>query len=197
MSTLAVFSFCFVVCFSGTFLRRTVVFSHDVRAFVTFHRAAPVKFAITAADDFGALLRHSEAAFVAQPATASSFPPRHAFVPLQALPSLGALVAEAPVPDAVVRGVLEENELRPRDVAEGVRNGASVIRAVASLQRPLVYFQLLGLRMLIFQVSAHLSEVGQLHPACLDAAASRYPVTFACSPHGGFDCLKETERSSS
>ena len=45
--------------------------------------------------------------------------------------------------------------------------------------------------MLLLQVAADAPEVGQLHPAGLDAAAPRHAVALTGSPHGGFDGLQQ------
>lgn len=162
-----------------------------MRAFVTSHRAAPVKFAVAATDDFDALLHHSEAAFIAQPAAALPLPLGHTLVALQALPPLRAMKFQALVFNAVIRGILQVNELRPRDAPESVRNGSSVICAVPIPHGPLVHLQLPRMVIFHFQIVADLSEVSKLHPAGLDAAAAGHSVTLTCSSHGGFDCLLE------
>lgn len=162
-----------------------------MRAFIAFHRAAPVKFAVAATDDFDALLHHSEAAFIAQPAAALPLPLGHALVALQALPPLRAMKFQALVFHAVIRRILQVNELRPRDAPESVRDGSSVVCAVAIPHGPLVHLQLLGVRIFDFQIVTDLSEVSKLHPARLDAAAARHSVTLTHSPHGAFDCLSK------
>ena len=165
------------------------VFDYNLGAVVTVHLAAPVEFAVAAADDLNALLHHSEAAFIAQPAAALSLPLGHVLVTLHALPALGALESHALVLHAVVRRVFQVDELRPSDAAKSMRDGSSVVRTVTSPRRLLVHFQFLCVFVLHLQVVTHLSEVGQLHPAGLDAAAPGHSVTLTGFPHGSFDCL--------
>lgn len=186
--TRSVLALCFVVWFSPL-LVRTVIFRHNLRASLTLNRAAPVEFAVAAADDLNALLHHSQAAFIAQPAAALPLPRGHVLVTLQTLPSLRALVLQALVLDAVIRRILQVDELRPGNAPKRVRNGSSVVCAVPSSHGPLVHLQLLGDFILHLQVVAHLSEVGQLHPASLDAAASRHTVALTGFPHCSFDGL--------
>lgn len=187
---------CFVLRFPSSFLTRAVIFSYDLSAFVTLHRAAPLKFAVAAAHNLDALLHHPEAAVVAQPAAALPLPVRRVLVSLQTLPAFCALYSQAVVLEAVIRRILQINELRRRDALKGLDNGSSVVRAVSGPHGLLVHLQLLCLLVLHLKVVAHFSEVGQLHPACLDVAAARHPVTLACLPHGGFDRLVERERAS-
>ena len=181
----------FILRFPPVVSPRAVVFGNNLRASVALHRAAPVEFAVAAADDLDALLHHPEAALVAQPAAALPLPLRHVLAALQTLAPLRALVLQALVLDAVIRGVLQVNELRPSDAPESVRYGSPVVRAVPGPHRPLVHLQFLRVFVLHLQVVAHLSEVGQLHPAGLDAAAPRHSVALAGSPHGSFDCLSK------
>lgn len=169
----------------------TVVFRHDLRAPLALHRAAPVEFAFAAADHLDALLHHPEAALVAQPAAALPLPHGHVLVPLQTLAAFRALVLQALVLDAVIRRLLQVDKLCLGDAAESVRNGSPVVRVVARPHGPLVHLQFLGLLVLQLQVVAHLSEVGQLHPARLDAAAPRHAVALAGSPQCSFDGLKK------
>lgn len=180
----------FILWFSPTVFTRTVIFSNNLRAFVALHRAAPVKLAVAAAHNLNALLHHFEAALVAQPAAALPLPLGHVLVTLQTLPPLGALEPRALVLDAVIRGILQVNELRARDAPKGLRYGSSVVRAVSSPRRLLVHLQFLCVFVLHLQVVAHLPEVGQLHPAGLDGAAPGHSVALTGSPHGSFDCLQ-------
>lgn len=166
-----------------------VIFRNHMRAFVALHRAAPVKFAVAAADNLDAFLHHSEAAFITQPAATLPLPIGHVLVTLQTLPPLCALIFQALVFHAVIRGILQVNELRPRDAPKCVCNGSSVVCAVPSSCGLLVHLQFLRMFVLHLQVVAYLSEVSQLHPASLDAATPRHSVTLACFPHGSFDCL--------
>lgn len=168
---------------------RTVILGNNLRAFVAFDRAAPVELAVTAADHLNTLLHHSMTAFIAQPAAALPLPLRQVLAALQTLPPLRAVKFQALVLDAVIRGILQVNELCLGDAPERVRKGSSVVGTVASPRRLLVHLQLLCVFVLNFQVVAHLSEVGQLHPAGLDAAAAGNPVTLTGSPHCSFDCL--------
>lgn len=182
---------CFMMCFSPRVFIWAVIFGHHSRASVTLHRAAPVKLAVAAADDFDALRHHSEAAFIAQPAAAPSFPLGHILVALQAFPPLRALKFHALVFHAVIRRILQISELRPRDAAERLRNGSSVVCAVPIPHGPLVHLQLHCVVIFHSQIVADLSEVSELHPAGLDAAAAGYSVTLTRSSHGGFDGLLE------
>lgn len=179
----------FIMWFSPTVFIWAVIFGNHLRAFVTSHRAAPVKFAVAATDDFDALLHHSEAAFIAQPAAALPLPLGHALITLQALPPLRAMKFQALIFHAVIRGILQVDELGPRDAPESVRDGSSVVCAVPIPHGPLVHFQLSRVVIFLFQTVADLSEVSKLHPAGLDAAAARHSVTLTRSSHGGFDCL--------
>lgn len=182
----------FIVRFPSSFFARTIVLSDDLGALFTFDCAAPVELAVAAADDFNAFLHHSEAAIIAQPAAALSLPLGHVLVLLaclQALPSLCALQSHAQILDTVIRRILQINELRSGDASKSVSNGSSVVCAVPSPGWLLVHLQFLRLFVFHFKVVSHLSEVSQLHPAGLDAAASRYSVTLAGSPHSSFDCL--------
>lgn len=179
----------FIVWSPPALFTRTVIFGYSLRASVAPHRAAPVELAVAAADDLDALLHHPEAAFVAQPAAALPLPLRHVLVALQTLPPLGALESRALVPHAIVRRILQVNELRPGNAAKSVRDGSSSVRAVPGPRRLLVHLQFLCLLVLRLQIVPNLPEVGQLHPAGLDAAAPGHPVTLAGSPHGSFDCL--------
>lgn len=171
MSTREVLALHFILLLPPTFFSRAVIFSDNLCAFFTLDCAAPVKFAVAAADDFSALLRHSQAALIAQPAAALPLPLGRVLVSLQTLASLRALHSQALVFHAVVWRILQINELRFSYAPESVRYGASVLRAVPCPHRLLVHVQLLGVLVLHLQVVAHLSEVGQLHPAGLDAAA--------------------------
>lgn len=162
-----------------------------MRASVTLHRAAPVKLAVAATYYFDALLRHSEAAFVAQPAAALPLPLGHTLVALQALPPFRAMKFQALVFHAVIGRILQINELRPRDATEGLRDGSSVVCAVPIPHGPLVHLQLLCVLIFPFQIVTDLSEVSKLHPAGLDAAAARHSVTLTRSSHGGFDRLSQ------
>lgn len=49
--------------------------------------------------------------------------------------------------------------------------------------------------MLHLQVVTNFSEVSQLHPARLDATASRDAMTLTRLPHGGLNCLRESENN--
>lgn len=183
----------FSMWFSPTVFIWAVIFSHYLRASVTFHCATPVKFAVAATDYFDALLHHSEAAFIAQPAAALPLPLRHALVALQALPPLRAMIFQALVFHAVIRRILQINEFRRRDATEGLRDGAFVVCDVPIPHGALVHLQLLCMVIFHFQIVADLCEFSELHPAGLDAAAARYSVTLARSSHGGFDCLSHSD----
>ena len=175
------------MCLAPSLPARAVVFGHHLRAPLTLHRAAPVKFTVTAADHLDASLLHSQAAFVAQSAAAHCLPLGKVLASMQTLPALGSLQAQALVLDAVVRRILQVDELRRGDAAESA--GPSVVSTVPSFDPPLVHLEFLRLVMLDLQVVADVSEVRQLHPAGLDAAASRHAMTLASSLHRRFDGL--------
>lgn len=105
----------FIMWLPAILFTRAVIFRNNLPTFVTLDRAAPVEFAVAAADDLNALLHHFEAAFVAQPAAALSLPQGHVLVSLQTFPPLEALESQAPVLDAVIRGILQVDELSASD----------------------------------------------------------------------------------
>lgn len=188
------FALGFIVAFPCAVFTRAVIFSDNLRAFFTLDCAAPVKFAVAAADHLSASLLHSEAAFVAQPAAAPPLPLGHVPDAFQALPPFCALQSQTEVLDTVIWGILQIYELRFGDAPKGVRYGSLGVRAVARSHWLLVHLQLPGVLVLHPQVAPHLPEIGQLHPAGLDAATSRHPMTFAGSLHGCYDRLPtETE----
>ena len=131
--------FGFIVGLASSFSTRAVIFGDSLCASLTLYSAAPVEFTVAAADHLDALLHHSQAALVAQSAAAPSFPPRHVLVSLDALAALGALQAQAQVLGAVVRRVLQINQFCAADAAEGVVEGAPVVRAVTRSHAPLVH----------------------------------------------------------
>ena len=132
---------------------------YNLRAVLAVHRAAPVEFAVAAAHHLRAPLLHPQAAFMTQPAAASPLPLRQTVPVLHALAALGAVQPQAGVPPAVVRGVLQVDELRRGDAAERVHDGSSVVRAVPRPHALLVDVQFLGLAVLDLQVVADLSEI--------------------------------------
>lgn len=166
------------------------VFSHDLRAFLTLDGAAPVELAVTAADSLDLLLLHFEATFMTEPPAASLLPLRQVPSALQTFPALGTVQAQAEVLHAVVRRVLQVDELLACDGAEGVRDGAAVLRTVASSHTSLVHLQLLRLVVFYLQIVAHVPEVRQLHPAGLNVAAPGHTVALAGPLHRGLDSLK-------
>lgn len=105
---------------------------YNLSAVVAVHPAAPVELAVAAAHDFRAPLLHPQAAFVTQPAAAAPLPLARPVPVLHTLTALGAVQSQADVPLAVVRGVLQVDELRLGDAAQRVHVGALVVRAVAS-----------------------------------------------------------------
>ena len=171
---------------------RTVVFGHHLRAPLTLHRATPVKFTVTAADHLHASLLHSQAAIAAQSAAAHCLPLGKVLASMQTLPALSFLQAQALVLDAVVWGILQVDELRRGDAAESA--GPSVVSTVASFDPPLVHFEFLRLVMLDLQVVADVSEVRQLHPAGLDAAALRHAMAPTDALHSCLHRLLKTEK---
>lgn len=127
---------------------RAVIFSDNLRASFTLDCAAPVKFAVAAADHLSASLHHSAAAFVAQPPAAPPLPLGHVPVALQALPPLCALHSQALVLDTVIWGVLQVHQLRFGEDPKGVRYGSPAVRAVTSSHWLLVHLQLPGVLVL-------------------------------------------------
>lgn len=144
----------------GSFSPRAHVFDYNVGAVFTVHLAAPVELAVAAAHHLRAPFFHPQAAFVAQPAAAPFLPVRQPVSVLHALPALGTEQPQAGVPPAVVRGVLQVDELRLSDAAEGVRDDAALVRAVAGSYALFVHVHFLGLAVLYLQVVADVSEVG-------------------------------------
>lgn len=165
------------------------VLGHQRPALLAAHRAAPVELAVAAGHHLCPPLLHPQAALGAEPPAAPLLPLREVLAGLQALAALGAVVAQAGVPRAVVGGVLQEDELRGMDVMEGLCRGPAAVGAVAGSHAPLVHLQLVGLVVFDLQVVADLAELGQLQPAGLDAAAARHPVALAGSLHCVFHRL--------
>lgn len=165
------------------------VLGHQRPALLAAHGAAPLEPAVAAGHHLGPALLHAQPALGAEPPAAPLLPLRQVPAALQALAALGALVAQAGVPGAVVGGVLQEDELGGVDVVEGLGRGPAALGAVAGSQAPLVHLQLLRLVVLELQQVAHLAELCQLQPAGLDAAAARHPVALAGSLHRVFHRL--------
>lgn len=157
---------------------------HLLGAVVAVHRAAPVEFAVAAAHHLCAPLLHLQAALVAQPATAAPLARGQCLSVLHALPALGAMQPQAAVPAAVVRGVLQVDQLRLLDPAQRVHDGPAAVRAVARAYALLVDVQLLRLAVFELQVVANFSEVRQLGPAGLHAATLGHAVAPADALHG-------------
>lgn len=162
----------------------THMFHQNLGAVLTVHLAAPVELAVATAHDLRSPLFHPQPALMAQPAAAPLLPLGQSLSVLHTLPALGAVKAQRGVPPAVVRGILLVDELRLRDAAQGVRDGAPVVRAVPRSPVLLVYVKFLSLAVLHLQVVAYVSKIGQLSPAGLDAAALRHTVTSADALHG-------------
>lgn len=95
--------------------------------------------------------------------------------------------SQAEVFHAVVWRIFHINEFCARNDAERVRDCATIIRAVACPHPNFVHLQLLCLTVLDFQIGADISEVSQLHPTCLNTAASRHTMALA-SP---FECCSD------
>lgn len=171
------------------------VFDYNLRAVVTVHLAAPVEFAVAATHYLRAPLLHPQAAFMTQPAAAPPLPLGQTLSVLHTLPALGAVQPRAAVPPAVVWRVFQVDELRLGDTAERVHDGTSVVRTVASPHTPFVDVQFLGLAVLDFQIVANVSEIGQLCPTGLDAAALRHAMTSADALHCCLHSLLETRES--
>lgn len=135
------------------------VLHYDLGAVVTVDLAAPVEFAVAAAHHLRAPLLNFQAAVMTQPAAAPSLPLGQTLSVLQALPALGAVQTQADVPLAVVRRVLQVDQLCLGDAAERVHYGTSVVRAVGSSQPLFVDVEFLSLAVLDLQVVANFSEV--------------------------------------
>lgn len=165
------------------------VLGHQCPALLAAHGAAPVELAVAAGHHLGPALLHPQPALGAEPPAAPLLPLREVLAGLQALAALGAVVAQAGVPGAVVGGVLQEDELGGVDVVEGLGRGPAAVGAVTGPQAPLVHLQLVGLVVFDLQVVADLTELGELQPAGLDAAAARHPMALAGSLHCVFHCL--------
>lgn len=135
------------------------MFDYNLGAVVAVHFAAPVELAVAAAHHLCAPLLHPQAAFMTQPAAAPPLPLGQTLSVLHTLPALGAVQPQARVLPAVVRRVLQVDELRFGDAAERVHDGTSVVRAVASPHALFVGVQLLGLAVLDLQVAANFSEI--------------------------------------
>lgn len=114
---------------------------------------------------------------------------------LQTLTALGAVQPQAGVRPAVVWGILQVDELCLSDAAERVRDGSAVVRAVASSHAFFVDVQFLGLAVFDLQVVTDFSEIRQLRPAGLDAAALRHAVTSADALHRCLHGLLENRES--
>lgn len=173
----------------GSVAAGTVVLGHQLPALLAPHCAAPMELAVAAGDHLRPPLLHFEATLGAEPPAAPLFPLREVLAGLQALAALGAVVAQAGIPRAVVRGVLQEDKLRGVDMVEGLCCGPAAVGAVAGSHPPLVHLQLVGLVVFHLEVVPDLSELGELEPARLDAAAARHPVALAGSLHRSFHSL--------
>lgn len=80
----------------------TVVLVHHMPTLVTLHCAAPLEFAVTAADSFSLPLFHLQATFGAQAPTAVLLPPGCVVAILQTLPTLCAIDAQARIVGTVI-----------------------------------------------------------------------------------------------
>lgn len=165
------------------------VLCHQLPALLAPHRAAPVELAVATGHHLGPPLLDPQTALSAQPPAAPPLPLREVLARLEALAALGAMVAQAGVPGAVVGRVLQEDQLRGVDVVEGLCRGPAAVGAVAGSHPPLVHLQLVGLVVFYLQVVPDLAELGELEPAGLDAAAPRHAVALAGSLHCGFHGL--------
>lgn len=145
------------------------------------HRAAPVEFAVAAGHRLGPALLHGQAALAAQPLAAPLLPLAQALALLQALATFRAGQAQGAVLQAVVRRVLQVDQLLARDGPEGLGDGPPAGGAVPG---PSQEVHLQGSVVLLFQIVAHLPELGQLQPAGLGGAASGHAVTLARPLHG-------------
>lgn len=169
----------------------TSVLYDNLRTVFALHRAAPVELAVAAAHYFSADLLDAQAALLAQPSAAVFFPLGQIRSTLQTLSAFRAMKSKAQVFRAVIRGILQIDELRARDTTERVRNSATaVVGAVPCAHAPFVQLKFVRLVVLYFQVIAHLAELGQLHPARLHRAALRHAMAAADPFHGHFYCLQ-------
>lgn len=148
------------------------VFGHQLPALLAPHCATPVELAVAAGHHLRPPLFHAETTLGAQPPAAPLLPLREVLAGLQALAALGAVVAQAGVPRAVVGRVLQEDELCGVDVVEGLCRGPAAVGAIAGSHPPLVHLQLVGLVVFYLQVVPDLAKLGELEPAGLDAAAT-------------------------
>ena len=115
------------------------VFDYNLGTVLAVHLTTPLEFTVTAAGDLRAPLLHSQPAVVAQSAAAPALPLGQAVPVLQTLAALGAVQPQGDVLLAIVRRVLQVDELRLGDVPERVRDGASVVRAVRRAHAPFVH----------------------------------------------------------
>lgn len=135
------------------------VFDYNLRTVVTVYGAAPVKLAVAAAHHLSAPFLHSQAALMTQPAAAALLPLGYTLLVQHTLSVLGAMQPQAYVLLAVVRGVLQVDELCRRDAAQCVHDGALSVSAVTSTHALLFDVQFLGLTVFDFQIVSDFSEI--------------------------------------
>lgn len=150
-------------------------------ALLALHRAAPVELTVTAGHGLGLVLLHGQPALAAQPLAAPLLPFAQVLALLEALATLCAGQTEGAVFQAVVRGVLQVDQLLAGDGAEGLGDGPPAGGTVSGTSQE-VHLQ--GPVVLLFQIVAHLAELGQLQPAGLSGAASGHAVTLTGPLHG-------------
>lgn len=82
---------------------RAVVLAQHMPTLVTPDSAAPLEFAVTAADSLSSSLSHLQAAFCAQVPTAALLPSGCVATVLQTLPTFCAIDAQAGIAGTVIR----------------------------------------------------------------------------------------------
>lgn len=167
----------------------TIILGDHLSALLAFDCATPVEFAVAASDHLCPLLLYLQATVHTEPLTTPLLPLGCILAALQALPPLHAMETQAGVFDAVVRRVLQEDQIRGSNSTKGLVDGSPALCAVSCSHSLLVCLQLLRFIILGFQVVSNFSEICQLEPAGLDVAAPRYPMTLAGPLHGAFYSL--------
>lgn len=85
---------------------RAVVLVHHMPTLLTLDSAAPLEFAVTAADSLGSSLFHLQATFCAQAPTAALLPSGCVAAVLQTFPTFCAIDAQAGIAGTVIRWFL-------------------------------------------------------------------------------------------
>ena len=144
------------------------IFGHCLPALLTLHRATPVELTVTARNHLCFALLYGQTTLPTQPLAAALLPLAQALALLQTLTPLCAWQAQGAVLQAVVRRVLQVDQLLAGNGAEGLSNGPPAGCAVPG---PPEEVHLEGPVVLLLQVVAHLPELWQLQPAGLSGAA--------------------------